>query len=113
MPPGTYHITGLSIVTYNSGGEPREMATVRAPPPPAIAGCGFRARLYVNPDDIKNEDPSVKCIGSVATANMTPSLFETYLTTTAAETRCFWSIKREAIPNKSTCASTWRIRSGT
>ena len=27
--PGTYHISGLSIVTYNTGGEPPEMATVR------------------------------------------------------------------------------------
>ena len=85
--PGTYHISGLSIVTYNTGGEPAEMATVRAP-----ASAGYcRLRLVgstdVNPDDIKNEDPSIKCIGSGATANMIPSLFETYLTTTAPETK--------------------------
>jgi hypothetical protein len=41
----------------------------------------------VNAEDIKNEDPSVKCIGSGATANMGPSLFETYLTATAPETK--------------------------
>jgi hypothetical protein len=85
--PGVYHISGLSIVTYNTGGEPAEMATVRAP-----ASAGYcRLRLVgaknVNPDDIKNEDPSVKCIGSGATANMGPSLFETYLTATAPETK--------------------------
>ena len=56
-------------------------------PPPVIAGCGLWARTQVNPDSIKNEDPSVKCIGSGATANMIPSLFETYLTTTAPQTR--------------------------
>ena len=85
--PGTYHISGMSIVNYNSGGEPPEMATVRAP---ASAGyCRLRlvGSTQVNPDSIKNEDPSVKCIGSGATANMIPSLFETYLTTTAPQTR--------------------------
>ena len=85
--PGVYHISGLSIVTYNTGGEPPEMATVRAP---ASAGyCRLRlvGSTHVNPDDVKNEDPSVKCIGSGATANMGPSLFETYLRTTAPETK--------------------------
>lgn len=85
--PGVYHISGLSIVSYNTGGEPPEMATVRAP-----ASAGYcRLRLLgatdVNPNDIKNEDPSIKCIGSGATANMGPSLFETYLTATARETK--------------------------
>jgi hypothetical protein len=85
--PGVYHISGMSIVTYNTGGEPPEMATVRAP-----ASAGYcRLRLVGaasdNPEEIKNEDPRVKCIGSGATANMGPSLFETYLTTTAPETK--------------------------
>jgi hypothetical protein len=85
--PGVYHISGLSIVTYNTGGEPPEMATVRAP-----ASAGYcRLRLLGaspdNPEEIKNEHPSVKCIGTGATANMGPSLFETYLTTTAPETK--------------------------
>ena len=85
--PGTYHISGLSIVTYNTGGEPPEMATVRAP---ASAGyCRLRLVGATNddPENIKNEDPRIKCIGSGATANMGPSLFETYLTTTAPETK--------------------------
>ena len=81
--PGTYHISGLSIVTYNTDGEPPEMATVRAP-----ASAGYcRLRLVgptpADPETIKNEHPSVKCIGSGATANMGASLFETYLTATA------------------------------
>ena len=81
--PGTYHISGLSIVTYNTGGEPPEMATVRAP-----ASAGYcRLRLVgptpADPETIENEHPSIKCIGSGATANMGASLFETYLTATA------------------------------
>lgn len=80
--PGVYHISGMSTVTYNTGGEPPEMATVRAP-----ASAGYcRLRLVgataSDPENIKNEDPSIKCIGSGATANMGPSLFETYLTAT-------------------------------
>jgi hypothetical protein len=87
LAPGVYHISGMSIVTYNTGGEPPEMATVRAP-----ASAGYcRLRLLEatpdNPEVIKNEHPSVKVIGSGATANMGPSLFETYLTLTAAETK--------------------------
>jgi len=31
LAPGAYHITGLSMVAYNSGGEPPEMTTIRAP----------------------------------------------------------------------------------
>lgn len=85
--PGLYHISGLSLVTYNTGGEPPEMATVRAP-----ASAGYcRLRLLgatdADPENIKNEDPSIKCIGSGATANMGPSLFETYLTATAPQTK--------------------------
>jgi len=30
---------------------------------------------------LDNSDPSVICVGSACTANMTPSLFEAYLTT--------------------------------
>jgi hypothetical protein len=85
--PGVYHISGMSVVTYNTGGEPPEMATVRAP---ASAGyCRLRLLETIpdNPEVIKNEHPSVKCIGSGATANMGASLFETYLTTTAPQTK--------------------------
>lgn len=40
LAPGSYHITGFSMSTYNSGGEPPEMTTVRSP---AAAGyCRLR-----------------------------------------------------------------------
>ena len=40
LAPGSYHITGFSMATYNSGGEPPEMTTVRSP---AAAGyCRLR-----------------------------------------------------------------------
>ena len=82
--PGIYHIGGMSIVAYSSGDEPPEMATIRAP---ASAGyCRLRtlgSKPIVDPGmrDISNDDPSVLCVGSVATANLTPSLFETYFET--------------------------------
>jgi hypothetical protein len=85
LAPGSYHISGFSTATYNSGGEPAEMATVRAP-----AAAGYcRLRTYdparkvdlTDPRSLPNDDPSVFCIGSGCTANMTPSLFETYYTT--------------------------------
>jgi hypothetical protein len=85
LAPGAYHITGQSTVTYNSGGEPAEMSTIRSP-----ASAGYcRLRIYdpkstANTSDLRsipNDDPSVICIGSVCTANMSPSLFEAYFTT--------------------------------
>jgi hypothetical protein len=82
--PGVYRIGGMSIVAYNSGGEPPEMATIRAP---ASAGyCRLRtlgSNLIVDPGmrDIGNDDPSVLCVGSPSTANLTPSLFEAYFET--------------------------------
>lgn len=82
--PGAYHISGMSIVAYNSGGEPPEMTTIRAP---ASAGyCRLRT-LGSNPSvdpgmrDVGNDDPSVICLGSPSSANLTPSLFETYFET--------------------------------
>ncbi len=40
LAPGAYHITGQSMVAYNSGGEPPEMTTIRSP---ASAGyCRLR-----------------------------------------------------------------------
>ena len=40
--PGSYHITGFSMATYNSGGEPPEMTTIRVP-----AAAGYcRLRTY-------------------------------------------------------------------
>ena len=82
--PGIYHIGGMSIVAYTSGDEPPEMATIRAP---ASAGyCRLRT-LGTSPTvdpgmrDISNDDPSVLCVGSGTTANLTPSLFEAYFET--------------------------------
>jgi hypothetical protein len=75
----------VASATYNSGGEPPEMTTVRSP---AAAGyCRLRTydpKATVDPSNmwsIPNEDPSVFCIGSPCTPNMTPSLFEAYYTT--------------------------------
>ena len=82
--PGVYHISGMSIVAYNSGGEPPEMTTIRSP---ASAGyCRLRrlgSSLIVDPGmrDVGNDDPSVLCVGSPGTANLTPSLFEAYFET--------------------------------
>ena len=82
--PGVYHISGMSIVAYDSGGEPPEMTTIRAP---ASAGyCRLRtlgANPIVDPGmrDIGNDDPSVICVGSPSSANLTPSLFEAYFET--------------------------------
>lgn len=82
--PGVYHIGGMSIVAYNSGGEPPEMTTIRAP---ASAGyCRLRtlgSNPIVDPGmrDISNDDASVLCVGSTTTANLTPSLFEAYFET--------------------------------
>ena len=81
--PGTYHISGLSVVTYNTGGEPPEMATVRSPASAGYCRLRIPSATNDNAETIKNEHPSVKCIGSGATANMGASLFETYLTATA------------------------------
>jgi hypothetical protein len=84
LAPGSYHFTGVSLVAYNSGGEPAEMTTVRAP---ASAGyCRLRTlgpKHVLNPGmrDVDNADPSVICVGSPGTANLTASLFEAYLET--------------------------------
>jgi hypothetical protein len=82
--PGVYHISGMSMVAYDSGGEPPEMTTIRAP---ASAGyCRLRT-LGSNPiidpgmRDVGNDDLSVLCVGSPSTANLTPSLFEAYFET--------------------------------
>jgi hypothetical protein len=81
LSPGAYHFTGHSTVAYDSGSEPPEMSTVRAP---ASAGyCRLRtltAASIVDPGmrDIDNADPSVLCIGSPCTANLSSSIFEAY-----------------------------------
>jgi hypothetical protein len=85
LAPGAYHISGLSMVSYNSGGEPPEMTTIRVP-----ASAGYcRLRVFdpaavvdaTNLLAIDNGNPSVICVGSPGTANMTPSLFDAYYET--------------------------------
>jgi hypothetical protein len=84
LAPGTYRLTGFSTVTYESGGNPPEMATVRAP---ASAGyCRLRwldpqEKPSTDPRGIPNDHPSVICLGSTTTANFGSSTFETYVTT--------------------------------
>ena len=51
---------------------------------PATAGCGPLVQNRVlNPGmrDVDNADPSIICIGSPSTANLTASVFEAYLET--------------------------------
>lgn len=85
LAPGAYHIAGLSMVAYNSGGEPPETTTIRAP---ASAGyCRLRTfdpNIAVDSTNlfaIDNGDPIVICIGSPGTANLGPSLFEAFYET--------------------------------
>ena len=84
LAPGVYHIAGMSMVAYDSGTEPPEMTTIRAP---ASAGyCRLRklgANPILDPDmrDVANDDKSVLCVGSTASANLTPSVFEAYFET--------------------------------
>ena len=84
LAPGSYHITGFSIVAYDSGGEPAEMATIRAP---ASGGyCRLRThdpQVTVDQSDLRsidNSDASVLSVGSPSTPNLAPSLFEAYYT---------------------------------
>ena len=85
LAPGSYHVSGYSMVVYDSGGEPPEMATIRAP----AAGGYSRLRVYdparpIDQSDLRsldNGDPSVISIGSPSTPNVTPSLFDAYFTT--------------------------------
>jgi hypothetical protein len=81
LAPGLYHITGMSVMSYFNGAEPPEMTSIRSP-----ASAGYaRLRTYdpnlVLPPGmrgIENSDPSIVCIGSPSTANLTPSLIEAY-----------------------------------
>ena len=81
---GIYHVTGLSMVAYATGGEPPEMTTIRAP-----ASAGYCRLRSFDPDrvlapglrGIENDDPSIISIGSPSTANLTPSLLEAYYET--------------------------------
>jgi hypothetical protein len=85
LAPGAYHITGFSMVTYNTGNEPPETTTVRA-----LASAGYCRLRVFDPDaapdpaklrELPNGHPSIICIGSPSTANLVPSLFETFYET--------------------------------
>jgi hypothetical protein len=81
LAPGLYHITGLSIATYFIDAEPPEMTTIRAP-----ASAGYCRLRRFDPNvvvpsgmrGIENDDPSIICIGSPSSANLTPSTVEAY-----------------------------------
>ncbi|TAJ29959.1 MAG: hypothetical protein EPO67_14695 [Reyranella sp.] len=82
LAPGTWHLSGYSMVVYDDPATSAEMAPVRSP---AAAGyCRLRTfdpAVAVDPANliaIRNDDPTVLCVGSPSTANMTPSLFDAY-----------------------------------
>ena len=82
LAPGSYQLSGMSMVLYGTTGDPPETTTIRSP---AAAGyCRLRtfdpsAQLDVsNLRALDNGDPSVICIGSPASANMVPSVFDAF-----------------------------------
>jgi hypothetical protein len=84
LAPGSYHLSGMSMVSYAASGEP-EMTTIRAP-----AAAGYcRLRVFdplavvdtTNLHAIDNGDRSIICIGSVSTPNLAPSVFDGYYET--------------------------------
>ena len=82
LAPGTYQLSGMSMVLYGAAGDPPETTTIRSP---AAAGyCRLRTfdpNARVDASSLRaldNGDPSVICIGSPATANMVPSVFDAF-----------------------------------
>jgi hypothetical protein len=85
LAPGAYHITGLSMVAYTTGKEPPETTSIQSP---ASAGyCRLRRfdpAMAANPASLRelpNSDPAIISIGSPTTANLSPSLLETFFET--------------------------------
>jgi hypothetical protein len=85
LAPGAYHVSGFSSVAYFADDDPPETIVPRSP---ASAGyCRLRRfdpDVVVNPANMRelpNSDPSVLCIGSPGTANLVPSVFETFYET--------------------------------
>jgi hypothetical protein len=72
LAPGTYHITGFSSTAYATQ-EPPEMIATRAP-----ANGGY-CRLRLASDLAEDRDAGI-VFGGVSTANVVPSLIETYFT---------------------------------
>jgi hypothetical protein len=73
LAPGTYHITGFSTTAYATQ-EPPEMVATRAP-----ANGGY-CRLRLVSDSAEDRDAGI-VFGGISTANVVPSLIETYFTT--------------------------------
>lgn len=73
--PGTYHITGFSTTAYATQ-EPPEMVATRAP-----ANGGY-CRLRLASDSAEDRDAGI-VFGGISTANVVPSLIETYFTAEA------------------------------
>lgn len=73
LAPGTYHITGFSATAYATV-EPPEMVATRAP----AAGGYCRVRKAT---DSADDRKAAIVVGSISTANVVPSLVETYFTT--------------------------------
>jgi hypothetical protein len=85
LAPGAYHIAGFSMVAYTTGNEPPETTSIQSP---ASAGyCRLRIfdpDLVENPANLRelpNSDASIICIGSPSTANLVPSLVDTFFET--------------------------------
>ena len=72
LAPGTYHITGFSTTAYATP-EPPEMVATRAP-----ANGGY-CRLRLDSDSAEDRDAGI-VFGGISTANVVPSLIETYFT---------------------------------
>lgn len=73
LAPGTYHITGFSSTAYATQ-EPAEMVATRAP-----VSAGY-CRLRLTTESAEDRDAGF-VFGGVSTANVVPSLVETYYST--------------------------------
>ena len=70
LQPGLYHITGSSLVTYDDLAADRKVTTDAEP----YAGyCRLRRAT-----DVACDNKIAIAIGTMSTANMLPSMFETY-----------------------------------
>jgi hypothetical protein len=85
LAPGAYQISGLSAVAYFTKDDPPETVVPRSP-----ASAGYCRLRRLDPDviidpanlrELSNSHPSIVCIGSPGTANLVPSLFETFYET--------------------------------
>lgn len=78
LQPGLYHITGSSMVTYFFETDPEEVEQNPGWPTKVIPN-GAYSRLREVESSGQNDDTI--CIGTMCSANMTPSLIDTYYET--------------------------------